>query len=245
MIVYVDIVSGQDIATDSYPHTELLDGAIHALETKKITIGDDDINVGGNPSSEGGGEDEALEKDVKTVVNLVHSHNLQKCEFKDKKKFKAALQKYFTSVVVAYGRQEAKLLEIEEAFNAHQDELKELNAKKAKIKDEKKKAPIDAEIKASKEAYDEKAKEAYAALNKFDKKAVDDMKTKSKAFVKRGKALMEWVKDNIEANFEECEFYLPADAEFGECAIVCARYIGEAVAPVVYIFMDCVIARKE
>jgi len=52
MIVYVDIISGKDICSDSYPTTKLIGGVVISLESKKIVIGDEEINTGQNASKE-------------------------------------------------------------------------------------------------------------------------------------------------------------------------------------------------
>jgi len=149
------------------------------------------------------------------VINLVHSHNLTKIDFKDKKAFTKDLMKYFGNVVTKWTRDQAELLEVEEG-----------------------KLKPDAFAKKVATAYDE-------CEDDETKEKCDALKEKITKFKARGKKILAWVTENIEKNFSECEFYIPGDAEYGNCAILIARYVGEALAPTFYLFMDCVEQQKQ
>lgn len=53
------------------------------------------------------------------------------------------------------------------------------------------------------------------------------------------------MKDDIVANFDECEFYMVEEATLGTGMIIPARYVGEAVAPTFYVFSDGIRQKKE
>ena len=45
------------------------------VESKKVQVGGQEINIGGNASKEE--EEEKLEDEIKTVINIVDAHSLQ------------------------------------------------------------------------------------------------------------------------------------------------------------------------
>jgi len=91
-----------------------------------------------------------------------------------------------------------------------------------------------------------KAKEEEAAkeLGKFDRPPYDQALARIESYKKNFEALQKFVLNEILANFESCEFYLPENGELGECLIIPARYIGESTAPVFYLFMDGIKSKK-
>jgi uncharacterized protein YgfB (UPF0149 family) len=203
MLVYLDVLSGSDIASDSYETTEVCDGAVLAMESKKITVGDVEVDIGANASKEG--EDaEELESSAETVINIVKSHSLMKVSL-DKKEYKAAMKSYWKSLVK---KRQANIY----TFLGIEDVPKE--------KDELKKAVAEAESK----------------LGKFDKPVYKTMQEEMKVFKGRFDAVQEWVNKEVVGNFDEFEFYLPDGGELGECIIIPARYIGEAIAPTFYFY---------
>ncbi|PWA48048.1 Chain A, Malonyl-coa [Artemisia annua] len=58
MLVYQDLISGDELLSDSFPYTEILDGILWEVEGKWVVQGAVDVNIGANPSAEGGDEDE-------------------------------------------------------------------------------------------------------------------------------------------------------------------------------------------
>jgi len=71
------------------------------------------------------------------------------------------------------------------------------------------------------------------------------MKEKFASFKANFEALQKFVKDEIVDKFDECEFYMGEDVTLGQGMIVAARYVGEATAPIFYIFKDGIREKKE
>jgi len=83
-----DIITGDEIISDSYNLKEI-DGAVYEADCKKITIGNDNIDIGANPSAEEA--DEALEEGAQQVIDVVHSFRLNETSF-DKKSYLSHLK---------------------------------------------------------------------------------------------------------------------------------------------------------
>jgi hypothetical protein len=81
MLVFLDVFSGDKLGGDSFPFKEVDDFVIE-MEGKAITVSGD-----ANPAA--GGEDST----AKTVVDIVHTYELEKTEF-DKKSFQIYVQGY-------------------------------------------------------------------------------------------------------------------------------------------------------
>lgn len=82
MKIFKDIISEDELCSDSYPMQLIHDGLIIEVETKQITrskVGN--IDIGANPSAEEGGEEEGADgdNDKVTVNNLVDAHQLVVC----------------------------------------------------------------------------------------------------------------------------------------------------------------------
>ena len=56
LTVVQDLITGDELISDSYDLKEV-DGAVYEADCKRITIGNDNIDIGANPSAEEGGED--------------------------------------------------------------------------------------------------------------------------------------------------------------------------------------------
>jgi len=71
------------------------------------------------------------------------------------------------------------------------------------------------------------------------------MAARFESYKKNFAALQKFVKDEILANFDEFEFYTGAEpAAIGSCMIIPARYIGEALAPTFYFYVDGLVGEK-
>jgi hypothetical protein len=84
-----DIITDDEIISDSYPIKEI-DGVAYEADCKKINIGGESFDVGGNPSAEGG-EEEGVDDSAQTVIDVVHSFRLQETSF-DKKSYLSHLK---------------------------------------------------------------------------------------------------------------------------------------------------------
>jgi len=209
--VYQDILTDKDVASDSYPSKHEAKGAIIALESKKITVGDseDAINkaIGANESKEEAGEKMDEAKD--TVINIVHAHGLVKIEL-TAKEFKAAQANYWKKLKEFIDKKRYAALGYDDDYKPP--------AKKADAT-----------------AADAKA---MAGLDKAGKAELSVWDKKLESFKTNYPLLADFVKTEIEKNFEEFEFYMPQDAELGACIVIPARYVGEALSPTFYLWAD-------
>jgi len=98
MLVYQDLISGDELLSDSFPYTELFNGLLWEVDGKWVVQGAVDVNIGANPSAEGGGEDEGVDDQAVKVVDIVDTFRLQEQPPFDKKTFVAAIKKYIKTL---------------------------------------------------------------------------------------------------------------------------------------------------
>jgi hypothetical protein len=100
MLVYQDLVSGDELLSDSFTYKELFNGVLWEVEGKWVTQGalDVDAFIGANASAEGGGEDEGVEDAPAKVVDIVDTFRLQEQPPFDKKGFMAYMKKYLKTL---------------------------------------------------------------------------------------------------------------------------------------------------
>ncbi|THW00763.1 microtubule/calcium-binding protein [Aureobasidium pullulans] len=106
--------SGDEMISDSYD-IKLVDGAVYEVDCANITIGNDNIDIGANPSAEDGG-DEGADDTAETAIDVVHSFRLVKTSF-DKKSYMGYLKQYIK-----------KVKEHMKSRDASEDEIKEFEA---------------------------------------------------------------------------------------------------------------------
>ena len=94
MIIYKDIVTDDELLSDAYPVKEV-DGMLYEADCAMVTISDGDIDIGANPSAEGGDDD--VEEGAQTVNNIVNSFRLQPTAF-DKKSYMSYIKGYMKTV---------------------------------------------------------------------------------------------------------------------------------------------------
>ncbi|GME93563.1 unnamed protein product [Ambrosiozyma monospora] len=96
MLIYKDIISNDELLSDAYDVKEV-DGAIYEADCTMIKVkAGADVDIGANPSAEGGDDDDA-EDGVETVNNVVYSFRLQQTQF-DKKSFLVYIKGYMKKV---------------------------------------------------------------------------------------------------------------------------------------------------
>jgi hypothetical protein len=220
MIIFKDYLNGGEVCSDAIASTELAGGAVRSYESKKVEVGGGEINTGGNASKEEA--EEKLEDEVKTVINLVDSHSLQQIKL-EKKEYTTLQNAYWRKLVNELNRRKGVMLfgaesKIPPSTTAEQkEELKKLEAAATtKVNRDPVKAKDLAEIVARLESY----KKNFANLQKF-------------------------IKDEVLANFSEFDFYIAAEpATMDAAMIIPARYIGEALAPTFYYFVDGMYGEK-
>jgi hypothetical protein len=213
MIIFKDLLNGGEVCSDAQPATSLVDGAVAAFESKKVQVGGEVINTGGNASKEEA--EEGVEDEVKTVINIVESHGLQKVEL-DKKEYTTLQNAYWKQLVAHITK-----------------------AKGAAIFGDESKIPPNSTA-AEKEEYKKLEAEALAKIKNATKKAeIAAITARFDSFKKNFAALQKFVKDEILANFSEFDFYIaPEPATIQAAMIIPARYIGEALAPTFYYYND-------
>ncbi|KAG9139672.1 hypothetical protein Leryth_020092 [Lithospermum erythrorhizon] len=94
MLVYQDLLTGDELLSDSFPYKELCNGVLWEVEGKWVVTGAVDVDIGANPSAEGGGEDEGVDDAAVKVVDIVDTFRLQEQPPFDKKQFVAFMKKY-------------------------------------------------------------------------------------------------------------------------------------------------------
>ncbi|KYK61866.1 Translationally-controlled tumor protein [Drechmeria coniospora] len=97
MLIYNDILTGDEIISDSYDLKEV-DGVMYEADCAMITEEAVSVDTGANASAEDG--EEAMEDQAIKVNNIVHSFRLQSTQF-DKKGYLAYLKGYMKAVKAA------------------------------------------------------------------------------------------------------------------------------------------------
>lgn len=94
MIIYKDIISGDELLSDAYD-LKLVDDVIYEADCDMVKVGGDNIDIGANPSAEEA--DENLDDGTELVNNVVHSFRLQQTAF-DKKSFLTYIKGYMKGI---------------------------------------------------------------------------------------------------------------------------------------------------
>ncbi|KAK9146949.1 hypothetical protein Sjap_006852 [Stephania japonica] len=94
MLVYQDLVTGDELLSDSFPYKEIENGALWEVEGKWVVKGAVDFDIGANPSAEGGGEDEGVDDQAVKVVDIIDTFRLQEQPSFDKKGFVTYMKRY-------------------------------------------------------------------------------------------------------------------------------------------------------
>ncbi|TQS35607.1 hypothetical protein Golomagni_03967 [Golovinomyces magnicellulatus] len=89
MIIYKDIISDDEIVSDSFPMKEV-DGVVYECDCAMVTVGNVQVDIGANASAEEASE--TLDDSARTVNNIVDSFRLQNISF-DKKSYLTHLKR--------------------------------------------------------------------------------------------------------------------------------------------------------
>jgi len=208
MIVYIDVLSGKEICSDSYSSTETCSGSVFVVESKKIVVDDDNVNTGANASAEGGDEDEKAESTKQSVINVVHSHHLEKLDSFPKKDFVECTKAYFKALKDHFDAKKFKLLGLPAEYKPPKDKTEALAAEKA----------------------------AFDKLKKPEQAEVDQVNATLDAFRGSFDRMMKWVQTDVLATYNDWDFYIPPDTSVGSCMIVMAKYHGSELSPHFYYF---------
>jgi len=112
MIIFKDIITGDEIISDSYDLKEV-DGTVYEVDCQMITLGAVEINTGANASAEEA--EEGVEDGAVQVNNIVNSFRLNSTQF-DKKSYLSHLKGYMKRVkelMAEKGADAAKIKEFE------------------------------------------------------------------------------------------------------------------------------------
>ncbi|MCJ1454585.1 hypothetical protein MMC28_004938 [Mycoblastus sanguinarius] len=104
MIIYKDLVSGDEIISDTWTLKEI-DNVVYEVDCKKVTKGAENVDIGANPSAEE--QEEALDEGTKQVIDVVDAFRLHFLgdeasgtrAFGTKKDFQSQLKGYLKKVV--------------------------------------------------------------------------------------------------------------------------------------------------
>ncbi|KAK3902654.1 Mss4-like protein [Staphylotrichum tortipilum] len=112
MIIYKDILTDDEIISDSYDIKEI-DGVAYEVDCAMITLGAVNVDTGANASAEEA--EDALEDGEQKVNNVVNSFRLQSTSF-DKKSYLAYLKGYMKAIKAELqkaGKSEAEVKDFE------------------------------------------------------------------------------------------------------------------------------------
>lgn len=95
MIIYTDVITGDEMISDSYKLKEV-DGIAYEADCRNIQIGGEEFDIGANPSAEEGG-DQGVDDQKETVIDIVHAFKLTNTPM-DKKGYVSALKNYMKAI---------------------------------------------------------------------------------------------------------------------------------------------------
>ncbi|KAF4449857.1 putative IgE-dependent histamine-releasing factor [Fusarium austroafricanum] len=121
MIIYKDILNGDELISDSYD-LKVVDGIVYEADCAMIEEGGVNVDIGANASAEEAAED--LDDTVVKVNNIVSSFRLQSTTF-DKKSYLAYLKGYMKAVKAALQERNASADEISAFEKGAQKYVKE------------------------------------------------------------------------------------------------------------------------
>ncbi|KAH6681851.1 translationally controlled tumor protein [Halenospora varia] len=118
MIIYKDIITGDELMSDSYDMKEV-DGTVYEINCDMIVEGAVSVNTGANASAEEA--EEGVEDGAIQVNNVVNSFRLQQTSF-DKKQYLSHLKTYMKKVkegLKAKGAEESVITDFEKGAQAY------------------------------------------------------------------------------------------------------------------------------
>ncbi|XP_072994211.1 translationally-controlled tumor protein homolog [Typha latifolia] len=98
MIVYQDVLTGDELLSDSFPYKELENGMLWEVEGKWVVQGAVEVDIGANPSAEGAEEDEGVNDQAQKVVDIIDTFRLQEQPAFDKKQFVTFMKRYIKNL---------------------------------------------------------------------------------------------------------------------------------------------------
>jgi len=216
MLVYYDILGDKEVGSDSYEETTPTAG-IKGLVSKRIVVKEGEVDIGANAAAETTEEDESCDaSEERTVINVVEASHLQKIEI-DKKEFKTLIKNYFKKLLDKLNSQRLRAAGFSSSYEPSEDK------DEAKAKED----------------------EAVAELSKFERREYDGVVAHIANFKKNFPSVQKFIQDVILEQFDNMEFYTCEEGELGSCMLIPAHFVGDAVAPIFYLFMDGIKEKKE
>ena len=94
MKVYIDVISGDEMISDSYPQTQQYEDAVLVVKSRLVTKGQEDYGISNNDEEDGGAGGSA---DAVSVVDIVDAFGLQEVTL-SKAEFMAYIKVYLPKV---------------------------------------------------------------------------------------------------------------------------------------------------
>ncbi|KAK1294054.1 hypothetical protein QJS10_CPA16g01525 [Acorus calamus] len=94
MLVYQDLLTCDELLSDSFPYKEIENGILWEVEGKWVVQGAVDVDIGANPSAEGAEDDEGVDDQAVKVVDIVDTFRLQEQPAFDKKQFVTYMKRF-------------------------------------------------------------------------------------------------------------------------------------------------------
>jgi hypothetical protein len=104
MIVYRDIITGDEMLSDAFPLRQVMDDGVPVeglmyCESKMIAQGGDDVDIGcGNAFGSGGEEDGGVDSQVAMVNNVISGFQYTETQIGSANDFKAWIKDYMNAV---------------------------------------------------------------------------------------------------------------------------------------------------
>ncbi|KAG0529943.1 hypothetical protein BDA96_05G141000, partial [Sorghum bicolor] len=86
-----------ELLSDSFQYKEIFDGVLWEVKGKWVVEGAVDVDIGANPSAEGG-EDEGVDDQTERVVDIVDTFRLQEQPTFDNKTFVTNIKRYIKNL---------------------------------------------------------------------------------------------------------------------------------------------------
>eukprot|EP00243_Klebsormidium_subtile_P004701 TRINITY_DN18857_c0_g1_i1.p1 TRINITY_DN18857_c0_g1~~TRINITY_DN18857_c0_g1_i1.p1 ORF type:complete len:167 (-),score=67.34 TRINITY_DN18857_c0_g1_i1:206-706(-) len=126
MLLYSDLLSGDELLSDSFDVEETHNGIFYKVAGKWVTQGPIDVDIGANPSAEEA--EEGVEDSVQKVVDIVDTFRLQEQPPFDKKGFVGWMKGYIAKLtpLLPEKRQEEFKKDVPDAAKFLMGKLKDL-----------------------------------------------------------------------------------------------------------------------
>eukprot|EP00744_Colponema_vietnamica_P000217 GILI01000393.1.p1 GENE.GILI01000393.1~~GILI01000393.1.p1 ORF type:complete len:178 (-),score=69.84 GILI01000393.1:66-569(-) len=97
MKVFTDIISGDELLSDSYDVNTIFEGAVYEVDSKLVQVGGESFDIGCGNEFGGGGEDEGVDDSVAKVINLVNAFQYTETPY-SKKDYQLSIKNYMKEI---------------------------------------------------------------------------------------------------------------------------------------------------